>query len=133
MSETLVASIEPLIATFGWTELFVGVIFVAIIGNAAEHASAITVAIKDKMDLSLQVAVGSSTQIAMFVAPALVLISMLFGQPMTLVFQLFELVTIVFSVLIVNSIIEDGKSHWYEGMQLLITYLILALAFYFHP
>ena len=133
MSEILVDSIEPLIATFGWTELFVGVIFVAIIGNAAEHASAVTVAIKDKMDLSIQVAVGSSTQIAMFIAPVLVIISLCFGQHMTLVFQLFELVTIIFSVLIVNSVIEDGKSHWYEGLQLIVTYVIIAVAFFFHP
>ncbi|MDB4984501.1 MAG: putative H+/Ca2+ exchanging protein [Patescibacteria group bacterium] len=133
MSELLVGSIEPLVASLGWTELFVGVIFVAIIGNAAEHASAITVAIKNKMDLSLQVAVGSSTQIAMFVAPLLVLISLFFAKPMDLVFHTFELVVIIFSVLIANSIIEDGESHWFEGVQLLITYVIIAVAFFFHP
>jgi Ca2+:H+ antiporter len=133
MSEILVGSIEPLVHALGWTELFIGVIFVAIIGNAAEHASAITVAIKNKMDLSLQVAVGSSTQIAMFVAPTLVLISLLFPEPMDLVFHTFELVVMVFSVLIVNSIIEDGESHWFEGAQLLLTYAIIAVAFFFHP
>lgn len=133
MSEILVGSIEPLVHAFGWTELFIGVIFVAIIGNAAEHASAITVAIKNKMDLSLQVAVGSSTQIAMFVAPVLVLVSLAFAEPMDLVFHTFELVAIIFSVFIVNSIIEDGESHWFEGVQLLVTYLIIAVAFFFHP
>jgi len=133
MSEMLVGAIEPLAHAFGWTELFIGVIFVALIGNAAEHASAVTVAIKNKMNLSLQVAVGSSTQIAMFVAPLLVLISLFFAEPMDLVFHTFELVVMIFSVLIVNSIIEDGESHWFEGAQLLITYIIIAVAFFFHP
>ena len=91
MSEILVGSIEPIVVGFGWTELFIGVIFVAIIGNAAEHASAVTMAIKNKMDLALQVSIGSSTQIAMFVAPALVLISLSFAEPMNLVFNTFEL------------------------------------------
>jgi Ca2+:H+ antiporter len=98
MSEILVGSIEPLVASLGWTELFIGVVFVAIIGNAAEHTSAITVAIKNKMDLALQVSIGSATQIAMFVAPALVLISLLFQSHMSLVFNTFELVEIVFSI-----------------------------------
>lgn len=133
MSEMLVGSIEPLAHAFGWTELFIGVIFVAIIGNAAEHASAVTVAIKNKMDLSLQVAVGSSTQIAMFVAPVLVLISLFFAEPMDLVFHTFELVVMIFAILITNSIIDDGESHWFEGVQLLITYIIIAVAFFFHP
>ncbi len=133
MSDTLVSSIEPLIATFGWTELFVGVVFVAIIGNAAEHVSAITVAMKNKMDLALQVAIGSATQIAMFVAPALVLISLFFSTQMSLVFNMFELVSIIFSVLIVNAIVEDGESNWFEGVQLLVAYLIIAAAFYLHP
>ncbi|MBU6390478.1 calcium/proton exchanger [Patescibacteria group bacterium] len=133
MSEILVGSIEPLVVSLGWTELFIGVIFVAIIGNAAEHVSAVTVAIKDKMDLALQVSIGSATQIAMFVAPALVLVSLFFRNQMSLVFNTFELVTIVFSVLVVNSIVEDGESHWFEGVQLLVAYLIMAVAFFFHP
>lgn len=133
MSEILVGAIEPLVARFGWTELFIGVIFVAIIGNAAEHASAITMAIKNKMDLALQVSIGSATQIAMFVAPALVLISLFFPQPMSLIFNVFELVAIIFSVFIVNSIIEDGESNWFEGFQLLVAYAIIAVAFFFHP
>ncbi len=133
VSEILVGSIEPLVAHFGWTELFIGVIFIAIIGNAAEHASAITMAIKDKMDLALQVSIGSATQIAIFVAPVLVLISLFFAKPMTLIFNLFELAAIIFSVFIVNSIIEDGESNWFEGMQLLVAYAIIAIAFFFHP
>ena len=133
MSEILVGSIEPLVVSFGWTELFIGVIFVAIIGNAAEHVSAITVAIKGKMDLALQISIGSATQIVMLVAPLLVLISLLFKSQMNLVFNTFELVAIIFSVFIVNSIIEDGESNWFEGAQLLVAYFIMAVAFYFHP
>ena len=133
MSNILVGAIEPLVATFGWTELFIGVVFIAIIGNAAEHVSAITVAIKNKMDLALQVSIGSATQIAMFVAPALVIISLFFTQQMSLVFNTFELAAIIFSVFIVNAIVEDGKSNWFEGVQLLVAYIIMAAAFYFHP
>ena len=133
MSEMLVNSIEPMVATLGWTDLFVGVIFVAIIGNAAEHASAITVAIKNKMDLALQVSIGSATQIAMFVAPMLVLISVFFPHQFSLVFNTFELAAIIFSVFIVNAIVEDGASNWFEGVQLLLAYIIIAAAFYFHP
>jgi Ca2+:H+ antiporter len=133
MSEILVGSIEPLVASLGWTELFIGVVFVAIIGNAAEHTSAITVAIKNKMDLALQVSIGSATQVAMFVAPALVLISLLFQTHMSLVFNTFELVAIIFSILIVNAVVEDGESNWFEGAQLLVAYIIIAAAFFFHP
>lgn len=133
MSEILVGSIEPLVVSFGWTELFIGVIFVAIIGNAAEHTSAITMAIKGKMDLALQISIGSATQIVMFVAPALVLLSLFFPTNMSLVFNTFELVAIIFSVFIVNSIIEDGESNWFEGIQLIMTYIIMAVAFFFHP
>lgn len=133
VSEILVGSIEPLVVTLGWTQLFIGVIFVAIIGNAAEHYSAITVALKDRMDLSLTITIGSATQIAMFAAPVLVLASLVLGHPMTLVFNLFELVSIVMSVIIVNMIVQDGESNWLEGAQLVASYLIIALAFFFHP
>jgi Ca2+:H+ antiporter len=133
LSEILVGSIEPLVESFGWTQLFIGVIFVAIIGNAAEHASAITVALRDKMDLSLQIATGSATQIAMFVTPVLVLASLLFVKPMDLVFDTFELACMLFSVFVVNAIIEDGESNWLEGFQLLIAYATMAVAFFFHP
>ncbi len=133
LSEILVSSIEPLVQRFGWSELFIGVIFVAIIGNAAEHTSAITVAVKNKMDLALQVSIGSATQIAMFVAPVLVLMSMFFTTRMSLIFNTFELVAIIFSVFIVNSVVEDGESNWFEGVQLLMAYAIIAVAFFFHP
>ncbi len=133
MSEILVGSITPLIAELGWTELFIGVVFVAIIGNAAEHASAITMAIKNKMDLALQVTIGSATQIAMFVAPFLVLVSLLSPQPMSLIFNSFELIAIVLSVVLVNLVVADGESNWLEGAQLMTAYLIIGVAFYFHP
>jgi len=133
MSEILVGSIEPIVKSLGWTELFIGVIFVAIIGNAAEHTSAITMALKNKMDLALQISIGSATQIVMFVAPILVLISLLFREPMSLIFNIFELVAIVLSVLIANLITEDGESNWLEGLQLLMAYAIMAVAFFFHP
>ncbi len=133
MSEILVGAIEPIVAVFGWTELFIGVVFVAIIGNAAEHASAITVAIKDRMDLVLQIVIGSAIQIAMFVAPVLVLASLFFKNQMSLVFNTFELVAIILSVFIANLVVEDGESNWLEGAQLLMAYAIIAVAFFFHP
>ena len=133
MSEYLVGAIQSLVVNFGWTELFIGVIFVAISGNAAEHTSAITMAIKGKMDLALQVAIGSATQVVMFVAPSLVLISLFFQTKMSLVFNTFELVAIIFSVFVVNAVIEDGESNWFEGTQLVAAYVIIAVAFFFHP
>ena len=133
MSEILVGAIDPIARSFGWTELFIGVVFVAIIGNAAEHASAITMAIKNKMDLALQISIGSATQIAMFVAPVLVFVSLLFQNQMTLVFNTFELISILLSVVIVNLVIQDGETNWLEGAQLLIAYAIMAAAFFLHP
>jgi Ca2+:H+ antiporter len=133
VSEILVGSITPLVATLGWSQLFVGVIFLAIIGNAAENLSAVTVARKNRMDLSLQIAIGSATQIAMVVAPLLVLAGFVIGRPMDLVFHTFELVSIVLSVLIVNLIVQDGESNWFEGVQLLAAYAIVGIAFFFHP
>lgn len=133
MSEILVGSIEPVVASFGWTQLFIGVIFIAIIGNAAEHTSAIVTAMKNRMDLALQISIGSTTQIAMFVAPFLVLISLFFKTQMSLVFNTFELIAIVLSILIANLVVEDGESNWFEGVQLLMAYAIMAVAFFFHP
>jgi Ca2+:H+ antiporter len=133
MSEILVGAIKPLVVAFGWTELFIGVIFIAIIGNAAEHVSAITTALKNRMDLALQISIGSATQIAMFVAPFLVLVSLLFKTHMNLVFNTFELIAIVLSILIANLVVEDGESNWFEGAQLLMAYAIMAVAFFFHP
>jgi Ca2+:H+ antiporter len=133
MSEILVGSIEPLVVTWGWTELFIGVILIAIIGNAAEHVSAITVAVRNRMDLALQISIGSAVQIAMFAAPVLVLASFFFPVHMGLVFNTFELIAIILSVFIVNAISEDGESNWFEGLQLLAAYAIMAVAFFFHP
>jgi Ca2+:H+ antiporter len=133
LSELLVGSITPLVATLGWSQMFIGVIFLAIIGNVAEHSSAVTVALKNRMDLSLQIAIGSATQIALVVAPILVLTSLFLPQPMSLVFDVFELVAIVLSVLMVNLIVLDGESNWLEGLQLLAAYVIMAVTFFFHP
>lgn len=133
MSEILVGSIEPLVASLGWTELFIGVIFVAIIGNAAEHTSAITMALKDKMDLALQISIGSATQIAMLVMPMLVLVSLMFKNQLNLVFNTFELVVMLLSVMMINLVIADGETNWFEGLQLMIAYAIIAAAFFFHP
>jgi Ca2+:H+ antiporter len=132
-SELLVDTLEEATAKLGLTALFTGVILLPVIGNAAEHATAVTVAMKNKMDLSVSVALGSSLQIALFVAPVLVLTGWLIGQPMDLNFNPFELVAVVVAVLIANSISSDGKSNWLEGTLLLATYLVLGFAFYFHP
>jgi Ca2+:H+ antiporter len=132
-SELLVGSLELATASLGLSELFTGVILLPIIGNAAEHATAVTVAMKDKMDLSISVAMGSSMQIALFVAPVLVLVGWIIGQPMDLNFNPFELVSVMVAVLITNSISSDGNSNWLEGTLLLASYAILAAAFYYHP
>jgi len=132
-SELLVGTLEEATEKLGLTRLFTGVILLPVIGNAAEHATAVTVAIKNKMDLSVSVAVGSSLQIALFVAPVLVLAGWLMGQPMDLDFNPFELVAVAVAVLIANSISSDGKSNWLEGILLLATYVVLGLSFYFHP
>ncbi|MBF2057877.1 MAG: calcium/proton exchanger [Cyanobacterium sp. T60_A2020_053] len=132
-SELLVESLEVATAELGLPALFTGVIFLPIIGNAAEHATAVTVAMKDKMDLSVSVALGSSLQIALFVAPILVIAGWFMGQPMDLNFNPFELVAVAVSVLIANSISSDGNSNWLEGALLLATYAVIALAFFFHP
>lgn len=132
-SELLVESLEKATEILGLPALFTGVIFLPIIGNAAEHATAVTVAMKDKMDLSVSVAVGSSLQIALFVAPVLVIAGWVIGQPMDLNFNPFELVAVAVSVFIANSISSDGNSNWLEGVLLLATYTVIGLAFYFHP
>ncbi len=132
-AEFLVGSISHVAETWGLSELFIGVILVPVIGNAAEHLTAVTVAMKNKMDLSLGVAIGSSTQIALLIAPLLILVGWAIGQPLTLNFGIFELVTVFVSVLIVNFISLDGESNWLEGAMLLGTYGLIALAFLFHP
>ena len=132
-SELLVDSLEVATSELGLTALFTGVILLPIIGNAAEHATAVTVALKNKMDLSVSVAMGSSMQIALFVAPVLVIGGWFLGQPMDLNFNPFELVAVIVAVLIANSVSSDGESNWLEGGLLLATYTILGLAFFFHP
>jgi Ca2+:H+ antiporter len=132
-SEILVGSLEVATESLGLTSLFTGVILLPVIGNAAEHATAVTVAMKNNMELSVSVAVGSSLQIALFVAPILILSGWLLHQPMDLNFNPFELVAVGVAVLIANSISSDGRSNWLEGILLLATYAILGLAFYFHP
>ena len=134
MSEILVGSVEPAARDFGMTRIFVGVIVVAIIGNAAEHSTAILMAMKNRMELSLGIAVGSSIQVALFVAPVLVLASYVLGpRPMDLVFSPAEVLAIFVAVFIAGQISSDGESNWLEGVQLLAVYIILALAFYFLP
>ncbi len=133
MSEFLVGAVEEASHKLGLTEVFVGVILVAIIGNAAEHSTAILVAMKNKMDLALNIAIGSSMQIALFVAPVLVFASYAFGQPMNLIFTSLEVIAISVSVLVVALIAQDGESNWMEGVLLLAVYAILGLTFYFLP
>lgn len=133
LSEFLVGSVEAARASLGVTEVFIGVIVVAIIGNAAEHSTAVLMALKNKMDLSLGIAIGSSLQIALLVAPILVFVSYLFGQPMDLEFTIPEVVAVIVAVHIVAQISSDGESNWLEGAQLLSVYLILAILFYFLP
>jgi Ca2+:H+ antiporter len=133
MAEFLVEGVEYLTQSLGFTELFVGVILVAIIGNAAEHMTAVIVAMKNKMDLAVSIAMGSTLQIALFVAPVLVLVGFFIGRPLDLFFNLFELAAIGVTMLIVNAVANDGESNWFEGVQLLTAYAILAIAFFFHP
>jgi Ca2+:H+ antiporter len=133
MSEFLVGSVESVTATLGFSEFFVGIIIVPIIGNIAEHLVAVQVAIKDQMDLSLAIAVGSSLQIALFVAPVLVFISLVLGNPLTLEFNGFEIVATIAASMIAAFISLDGESNWLEGAMLLVVYTILALAFFFLP
>jgi len=133
MSELLVSAVEPASQALGLTEVFVGVILVAIVGNAAEHSTAVLVALKNQMDLAFHIAVGSSMQIALFVAPALVFLSYAIGRPMNLLFTSFEVVTVGLAVLIVSLVAVDGESNWMEGVLLLAVYLIFAIAFFFLP
>jgi Ca2+:H+ antiporter len=132
MSEILVGSIEEASKQVGLSEFFVGVFIVAIVGNAAEHYVAVVVAAKNKMDLAVNIAIGSSAQIALFVAPVLVLASFFFGpHPMALVFNGYELAGLLSAVLIANFLASEGESNWFEGVQLLALYAVLGLVFFF--
>jgi Ca2+:H+ antiporter len=133
MSEFLVGAVEETSTKLGLTEVFVGVVLVAIIGNAAEHSTAVLVALKNKMDLALNIAIGSSMQVALFVAPTLVFASYLFGRPMNLLFSPLEVLSIGVSVAVVALIAQDGESNWMEGVLLLAVYAILGITFYFLP
>jgi Ca2+:H+ antiporter len=132
MSEVLVSSISEASKAVGLSEFFIGVIVVAIVGNAAEHWVAVLVALKNKMDLSVNIAIGSSAQVALFVAPVLVLASFFIGpHPLALVFNGFELGAILIAILIANYVTQDGESTWFEGVQLLAVYLVFGIAFYY--
>lgn len=127
-SEYLVSSVEPMTESLGLSKFFVGIIIIPIIGNAAEHSTAILMAIKNKMDVAVEIAVGSSLQIILFVAPVLVFLSLMF-KPMSIIFNEFEMVALIVSVLIVNRVASDGESNWLEGIQLIAVYVIIAISF----
>ena len=131
MSEFLVGALEETVEKVGLSKLFVGLIIVPLVGNAAEHSSAIFLAAKNKMDVSIEIAIGSSTQIALFIAPLLVFISLAVGHPMDFIFSGIEIAAVAFSSAILGFIVLDGRSNWFEGAQLVAAYLIMAVSFYF--
>jgi Ca2+:H+ antiporter len=130
-SELLVATLEPVMHKLKMSELFTGAVIIAIIGNAAEHSTAIIVAWRNKMDLAMQICIGSSMQVALFVTPALVFISLALGKPMTLEFTAVEILSVFGAVFVVTTIANDGESNWFEGVQLITLYAVMAVAFYF--
>lgn len=133
VSEMLAATIEETGEGWGLTQVFLGVVVVAIVGNAAEHSTAVLVALKDKMDLAVGIALGSALQVALFVAPVLVFASYLRDEPMDLLFTTLEVVSVILAVMIARMVAEDGESNWLEGMMLLMMYAILAVAFFVLP
>jgi Ca2+:H+ antiporter len=133
MSEVLVGAIEPTAEAWGLSDMFIGVMLVPLIGNVAEHLVAVQVAMQNKMDLSLGIAVGSGLQIALFVAPLLVLIGAVIGSPMNLVFHPFELIALIGAGLVAVLVSVDGESNWLEGAQLIALYAMLGVAFFFAP
>jgi Ca2+:H+ antiporter len=130
-SEILVGALEPALEDLHLSKFFVGLIVVPIIGNAAEHASAVTFALRNHVDVTLEIAIGSSTQIALFVAPVLVFVSLIVGHPMDFVFSTFEIAAVGLATLIVSLLSNDGKSNWLEGLQLTGAYVIMAISFFF--
>lgn len=132
-SELLVGAVEGVVAEFGISEFFLGIILIPIIGNVAEHLVAVTVAYRNQMELSVEIAVSSSLQIALFVAPLLVFVSLLMGNPLTLIFNIYELIALTASILITVLVAMDGESNWLEGAALLAVYLILAISFFMMP
>lgn len=133
MSEFLVGTLEAATASLGLTEFFVGLILIPIIGNAAEHAAAVMFALRDRMNLSMTISLGSTVQVALLVAPLLVLAGLIVGQPMNLVVTPLELAAIIGAVVIANSVVRDGETNWLEGLLLLAVYVILACAVFFYP
>jgi Ca2+:H+ antiporter len=133
LSELLVGAVEPVVASLGISEFFVGIILIPIIGNVAEHLVAVKMAMANKMDLGVEIAIASSLQVALFVAPILVFISLLMGNPLQLIFNQFELVALIVGVFIAVMVSQDGESNWLEGAELLAVYVILALAFFLLP
>jgi Ca2+:H+ antiporter len=131
LSEFLVGAVEPVVESLGVSELFLGIVIIPLVGNVAEHIVGVQVAYKNKMDLSLSISLGSSMQIALFVAPLLVFISLLFGRELTLFFSMFEVAVLALAVVIANAISTDGESNWLEGAQLLAVYIIVALGFFY--
>jgi Ca2+:H+ antiporter len=133
MSETLVGTVEPVAQGLGLSQFFIGIIIVPLIGNVAEHIVAVRVAVKNRMDLSLSISLGSSLQIALFVTPVLVFVSLLFPQKLLLVFNAYELLALATASIVAALVSQDGESNWLEGAQLLAVYIILALAFFLLP
>jgi len=130
-SELLVSALDPALKTLGLSPLFVGLILIPIIGNAAEHSSAVFFAIRNKLDVTLEIAVGSSTQVALFVAPAVVFISLALGRPMDFIFSGFEIGAVAIATVVLAVISLDGRSNWLEGLQLVSVFVIIALAAFF--
>lgn len=133
MSEFLVGQVEVIVSRFGFSEFFLGIILIPIIGNVAEHMVAVQVAIRNQMDLSVEIAVSSSLQIALFVAPILVFISLIMGNPLTLVFNNFELIALGATVIVSALVCLDGESNWLEGLALIGVYIILGIGFFLLP
>jgi Ca2+:H+ antiporter len=132
LSEILVGSTEEAIKDIGLSEVFVGLIVVPIIGNAAEHSSAVMMAMRNRMDLAVSIAVGSSAQVALLIAPVLVFVGLAIGQPMDLAFSAFEVVSVALAVAVANSVVRDAESHWLEGAFLLLVYVMLGVAFFYY-
>jgi Ca2+:H+ antiporter len=133
LSELLVGVVEPVVHKLGVSEFFLGIILIPIIGNVAEHLVAVKAAGQNQMDLSVEIAISSSLQIALFVAPVLVFLSLIIGNPLQLIFNEFELLALIVGVLVTALVSADGESNWLEGMELLAVYIILALAFFLLP
>jgi Ca2+:H+ antiporter len=130
MSEILVSTIKPATQALGISEIFVGLILIPIVGNAAEHSAAIMMAMKNKMNIALEIAVGSSVQIALFVAPVLVFLGYAFGHPMNLLFNTLEIACIILAIVVVNNIVRDSETDYLEGLILFITYVLISIGFY---